>query len=51
MCDEMFEALAPWLPQFNGEGRTWRDIPAPETLRKPLPAGDWRPPSLRSEIR
>jgi len=51
MCDEMFEALAPWLPQFNGEGRTWRDIPAPETLRKPLPAGAWRPPSLRSEIR
>ncbi|MCZ8514107.1 alpha-glucosidase/alpha-galactosidase [Paenibacillus filicis] len=27
MCDEMFEALAPWLPQFNGEGRTWRDLP------------------------
>ena len=30
MCDEMFEALAPWLPQFNGEGRTWKDIPQPE---------------------
>jgi alpha-galactosidase len=29
MCDEMFEALAPWLPQFNGEGRTWSDIPQP----------------------
>lgn len=29
MCDEMFEALAPWLPQFNGEGRTWPDIPLP----------------------
>ncbi|MBC7236873.1 MAG: alpha-glucosidase/alpha-galactosidase [Chloroflexi bacterium] len=35
MCDEMFEALAPWLPQFNGEGRTWEDIPLPAngTLR------------------
>jgi alpha-galactosidase len=29
MCDEMFEALAPWLPQFNGEGRTWEDIRPP----------------------
>jgi alpha-galactosidase len=29
MVDEMFEALAPWLPQFNGEGRTWKDIPQP----------------------
>ena len=29
MCDEMFEALAPWLPQFNGQGRTWPDIPLP----------------------
>jgi len=29
MCDEMFEALAPWLPQFNGEGRRWPDIPQP----------------------
>lgn len=29
MCDEMFEALEPWLPQFNGEGRTWTDIPLP----------------------
>ncbi len=27
MCDEMFDALAPWLPQFNGEGRTWADMP------------------------
>ncbi|MBN2006866.1 MAG: alpha-glucosidase/alpha-galactosidase [Anaerolineae bacterium] len=27
MCDEMFEALAPWLPQFNGDGRTWEDRP------------------------
>jgi len=49
MCDEMFEALAPWLPQFNGEGRTWKDIPQPQggVLRFPQPAGDWRPPSLR----
>ncbi|NLS78586.1 MAG: alpha-glucosidase/alpha-galactosidase [Chloroflexi bacterium] len=30
MCDEMFEALAPWLPQFNGEGRTWADLPQPD---------------------
>ncbi len=29
MCDEMFDALAPWLPQFDGEGRTWSDIPQP----------------------
>jgi len=29
MSDEMFEALAPWMPQFNGEGRTWSDIPLP----------------------
>ena len=29
MCDSMFEALSPWLPQFNGEGRTWKDIPQP----------------------
>jgi len=29
LCDEMFEALAPWLPQFNDEGRTWPDIPLP----------------------
>ncbi|NOU93561.1 alpha-galactosidase [Paenibacillus sp. LMG 31456] len=27
MCDEMFEALSPWLPQFNGEKRTWNDMP------------------------
>ena len=29
MCDEMFEALAPWLPQFNGEGASWPDMPQP----------------------
>lgn len=46
MCDEMLEALGPWLPQFNGEGRTWEDIPAPSTLRAPEPAGSWRPPAL-----
>jgi alpha-galactosidase len=48
MCDEMFEALAPWLPQFNGEGRTWSDMPLPGggKLRFPMPAGDWRPPTL-----
>lgn len=48
MCDEMFEALAPWLPQFNGEGRTWADIPQPHggALRFPRTAGDYQPPSL-----
>lgn len=30
MVDEMLEALAPWLPQFNGEGRTWPDLPQPQ---------------------
>ncbi|PZE22841.1 alpha-glucosidase/alpha-galactosidase [Paenibacillus xerothermodurans] len=30
MCDEMFEALAQWMPQFNGEGRRWSDIPQPD---------------------
>lgn len=30
MCDDMFEALAPWLPQFNGDNRTWKDIPQPD---------------------
>lgn len=29
MCDEMLEALAPWLPQFNGEDKTWTDLPQP----------------------
>ena len=48
MCDEMSEALAPWLPQFNGEGRTWPDIPPYHdgSLRAPRPAGEWQPPSL-----
>ncbi len=48
MCDEMFEALSPWMPQFNGEGRTWHDIPQPNggILRAVKPAGDYRPPSL-----
>ena len=48
MCDEMFEALAPWLPQFNGEGRRWADIPQPSgcVLRAPRPAAGWRPPAL-----
>jgi alpha-galactosidase len=49
MCDDMFEALAPWMPQFNGEGRTWDDIPQPDggKYRFPKPAGDWVPPALR----
>ena len=48
MCDEMFAALAPWLPQFNGEGKTWKDIPQPTAgiLRYPKPAGDYVPPAL-----
>lgn len=51
MCDEMFEALAPWLPQFNGEGRVWKDIPYPD--EKPFrvsrdPEG-WLPPALADE--
>ena len=48
MCGEMFEALAPWMPQFNSEGRTWPDIPQPAggILRSPESAGDWLPPSL-----
>ncbi|MCX7012235.1 MAG: hypothetical protein NTW86_06670, partial [Candidatus Sumerlaeota bacterium] len=51
MCDEMFEALAPWLPQFNGRGARWSDIPQPMSglTRFPKAAGDWRPPSLRAE--
>ncbi len=49
MCDEMFEALTPWLPQFNGEGRKWPDMPQPcgGVLRIPKAAGSWRPPALR----
>ena len=48
MCDEMFEELAPWMPQFNGQGRTWSDIPLPDggRYRFPRPAGNWRPPAL-----
>ena len=51
MCDEMLEALAPWLPQFNGDGRTWSDIPPYRggTLRAPRPAGQLRPPSLAGD--
>ncbi len=42
MCDEMFKALAPWMPQFNGEGRSWPDIPQPNNgvLRFPKAARD-----------
>lgn len=48
MADDMFEALAPWLPQFNGEGRTWKEIPQPHdgAYRFPKPAGEFRPPTL-----
>ncbi|MCZ8511581.1 alpha-glucosidase/alpha-galactosidase [Paenibacillus filicis] len=30
MCEEMLEALAPWMPQFNGDGRRWADRPQPD---------------------
>jgi alpha-galactosidase len=48
MCDEMFEALARWLPQFNGERRRWSDMPQPAAgvLRVPHNAADWQPPSM-----
>ncbi|NLT74497.1 MAG: alpha-glucosidase/alpha-galactosidase [Chloroflexi bacterium] len=48
MADEMFEALSPWLPQFNGSGATWPDIAQPNqgALRLVRPAGDGGPPSL-----
>ena len=51
MCDEMFEALAPWMPQYNGEGVTWPDIPLPNggILRSPRPAGEFVPPSLSGD--
>ncbi len=50
MCDEMFDALAPWLPQFNGEGATWPDIPQPESFYKISKSADgWLPPALRGE--
>ena len=51
MCDDMFEALAPWLPQFNGQGRRWTDIPQPDggKLVMPKATGSWRPPALGSE--
>jgi len=44
----MFDALSPWMPQFNGEGLTFQYIPAPNngTLRMVRPAGDYVPPRL-----
>ncbi|WP_233281129.1 alpha-glucosidase/alpha-galactosidase [Paenibacillus algicola] len=53
MCDEMLEALAPWMPQFNGEGRTWKDIPTPlqgEYLKVNAAPADYLPPSLSGEV-
>ena len=53
MCDEMFEALSPWMPQFNGEGRTWQDLPVDKTqprsgvYRFPKSRPDQLPPSMR----
>ncbi len=49
MCDEMFEALAPWMPQFNGDGLRWSDrpLPADGAYRHPKPANaGWLPPAL-----
>ena len=48
LCDEMFEALSQWLPQFNGEERSWSDIPLPDDgkLRFLDNPKDWRPPAL-----
>ncbi|MEH7381425.1 alpha-glucosidase/alpha-galactosidase [Bacillus sp. JJ1533] len=52
MVDEMFEALDPWLPQFNGEGRKWSNIPQPGDGLTPPPKqdGNWLPPALLREI-
>ncbi|TBL79491.1 alpha-glucosidase/alpha-galactosidase [Paenibacillus thalictri] len=48
MCDEMFEALAPWMPQFNGDGAKWQDIPHPGGFFKPNKTADgYLPPTLR----
>ncbi|MBN2046305.1 MAG: alpha-glucosidase/alpha-galactosidase [Anaerolineaceae bacterium] len=49
MCDEMFEALAQWMPQFNGEGRAWSDQPLPDggRIHRVTGAEDWLPPALR----
>jgi alpha-galactosidase len=44
----MFDALAEWMPQFNGEGRTWTDLPLPNggRITRITDAGDYRPPKL-----
>ena len=39
LCDEMFDALAPWLPQFSAEGRMWEDIPMPRSGVLRFPKG------------
>ena len=48
LADAMFEALEEWMPQFNGEGRTWQDRPFPDggRITRIKDAGDWKPPSL-----
>ncbi|MCA0991359.1 alpha-glucosidase/alpha-galactosidase [Pseudalkalibacillus hwajinpoensis] len=52
MVDEMFAALDPWLPQFNGEGRTWEDIPQPKEIFSPVKKSskDDLPPALTGEV-
>lgn len=47
MCDEMFAALEEWMPQFNGQGRKWTDLPNSGLNTRPESAGDWKPPALR----
>lgn len=47
MCDEMFDALEKWLPQFNGEDKKWADLVNPGLNTRPKFAGDWFPPALR----
>jgi len=49
MADEMFAALAEWMPQFNSEGRTWEDMPLPNggRITRVMDAGEWKPPSLK----
>lgn len=51
MCDEMFDALARWLPQFNGEGRKWSDIAYSQqnAYRQVKQTDDWLPPALAEQ--